>query len=145
MSSPQPPACPSPRNPLQCPHVVSGTRFTNLMPRLRPWPSAIGQMYRRPAWLVDRFNIRISETAPVFARQSGDTTLAPMMVFGLIPAFMRDRPKKKLLHNVPARRPSRNFPSFRDAVQRRRCLIPANGFYESTSPAAKSAIPLSSC
>ncbi len=90
---------------------------------------AIGQMYRRPPWLVDRFNIRISETAPVFARQAGETTLAPMM-FGLIPAFMRDRPKKKLMHNARSETIT-ELPSFRDAVRHRRCLIPANGFYES--------------
>lgn len=46
---------------------------------------AIGQIYRRPAWLVDRYNIRISEVAPVFAKQGTETTLAPMM-FGLAAA-----------------------------------------------------------
>jgi len=92
---------------------------------------AIGQMYRRPAWLVDRFNIRISEVAPVFARQGTETTLAPMM-FGLVPSFQRGNPKKKLLHNARSETVT-TLPSFREAVQRRRCLIPANGFYESVT------------
>jgi len=51
---------------------------------------AIGQMYRRPAWFVDRYNIRISEVAPVFTRQGTETTLAPMM-FGLVPSFQRGK------------------------------------------------------
>ncbi len=90
---------------------------------------AIAATYRRPDWLVDRYNIRISEVAPVFARQGTETTLAPMM-FGLVPSFQRGNPKKKLLHNARSETVT-TLPSFREAVQRRRCLIPANGFYDS--------------
>lgn len=90
---------------------------------------AIGHTYRQPSWVVDRYNIRISETAPVFARQDGETSLLPMM-FGLVPSFMRVSPKKKLLHNARSETIT-SLPSFREAVRIRRCLIPANGFYES--------------
>ena len=52
------------------------------------------------------------------------------MVFGLLPSFMRDSPKQKLLHNARSETVT-TLPSFREAVRYRRCLIPANGFYES--------------
>ncbi len=90
---------------------------------------AIGHAYRQPSWVVDRYNIRISETAPVFARQGEETSLLPMM-FGLVPSFMRDSPKKKLLHNARSETVT-ELKSFREAVLFRRCLIPACGFYES--------------
>jgi putative SOS response-associated peptidase YedK len=45
---------------------------------------------------------------------------------------VRANPKKKLLHNARSETIT-HLPSFREAVQRRRCLIPANGFYESVT------------
>jgi putative SOS response-associated peptidase YedK len=79
--------------------------------------------------VVDRYNIRISETAPVFTQQGGETSLLPMK-FGLVPPFMRDRPKRKLLHNARSETVT-ELKSFCVAVRFRRCLIPACGFYES--------------
>ncbi len=90
---------------------------------------AIAKIYKRPPWVTDRYNIRISEIAPVFAQRQGETDLLPMM-FGLVPSFQRGNPKKKLLHNARSETVT-TLPSFREAVQRRRCLIPANGFYDS--------------
>ena len=91
--------------------------------------TAIGQVFNLPSWVEDRYNIRISEIAPVFSRQGGETSLQPMS-FGLVPAFMRASPKRKLLHNARSETVT-ELKSFREAVLRRRCLIPANGFYES--------------
>lgn len=90
---------------------------------------AIGEAFNLPTWVEDRYNIRISETAPVFAKQGGETAIQPMM-FGLVPAFQRRSPKKKFLHNARSETVT-TLPSFREAVRYRRCLIPACGFYES--------------
>lgn len=84
-----------------------------------------------PDWVADRYNIRISEQAPVFYREEGRTRLGAMM-FGLVPGFQRGAAKKKLLHNARSETVTK-LPSFREAVKYRRCLIPANGFYDSVS------------
>jgi len=52
-----------------------------------------------------------------------------LMRWGLIPAWVKDPRKFTLLINARAET-VREKPAFRNAVVRRRCLIPADGYYE---------------
>jgi putative SOS response-associated peptidase YedK len=51
------------------------------------------------------------------------------MRWGLIPAFVKDPKTISLLFNARGETVNER-PAFRNAMKRRRCLIPANGFYE---------------
>jgi putative SOS response-associated peptidase YedK len=51
------------------------------------------------------------------------------MMWGLVPPFARGKPERPILANARSETVA-NLPSFRPAVERRRCLVPANGFYE---------------
>jgi putative SOS response-associated peptidase YedK len=90
---------------------------------------AISRIFNLPTWVENRYNIRISEVAPVFAIQDGDVCLEPM-TFGMVSPYAKEHGRKKLLHNARSETVTR-LHSFRDPVWYRRCLIPANGFYES--------------
>lgn len=73
-----------------------------------------------------RFNIAPGQSAPVVA-QDGRGRRAGLLTWGLIPGW-RDEPGKGLFN---ARSESvHEKPSFREAFERRRCLVPADGFYE---------------
>ena len=48
----------------------------------------------------------------------------------MIPSWVKDPRKFALLINAPAPRGFTEKPSFRAAIRRRRCLVPADGFYE---------------
>ena len=75
--------------------------------------------------LTPRFNI--APTQPVLTiRKLDQTTSASMVVWGLIPSWSSE-PKG----SINARSETlEEKPSFSDSFQRRRCLIPADGFYE---------------
>ena len=73
-----------------------------------------------------RYNIAPGQSAAVVAEDGKGRRLGPM-TWGLIPAW-KDPPKRPLIN---ARSESvETKPSFREAFARRRCLIPADGFYE---------------
>jgi putative SOS response-associated peptidase YedK len=78
--------------------------------------------------LAPRYNI--APTQPVAVRQTkdGKRKLA-MLRWGLIPAWATDLSIASKTFNARAET-IRVKPSFRDAFLRRRCLIPASGFYE---------------
>jgi putative SOS response-associated peptidase YedK len=75
--------------------------------------------------LIPRFNI--APTQPVLTiRKLDQTTSASMVVLGLIPSWSSE-PKG----SINARSETlEEKPSFSESFQRRRCLIPADGFYE---------------
>ena len=76
--------------------------------------------------LVPRYNIAPSQLAPVVAadRRGRRTGL---LTWGLVPGWV-DEPGEGMIN---ARVESvGELPSFREAIQRRRCLVPATGFYE---------------
>jgi putative SOS response-associated peptidase YedK len=52
------------------------------------------------------------------------------MTFGMVLPYAKEHGRKKLLHNARSETVT-SLRSFRDPVRYRRCLIPANGFYES--------------
>lgn len=83
-----------------------------------------------------RWNIAPDTLIPTLLGTSGTATLT-LARWGLIPHWAREFPK---LRPINARAESAaQKPYFRDAFRHRRCLIPANGFYEWAKPQAKTA------
>lgn len=75
-----------------------------------------------------RYNVAPTEPVPVVRMWEGKRQFA-LVRWGLIPAWVKDPRTFSLLIN--ARGESVNDkPAFRDAMKRRRCLFPADGFYE---------------
>jgi putative SOS response-associated peptidase YedK len=82
-----------------------------------------------------RYNVAPSQPIPVVRFANGKRQFA-LMRWGLIPAWVKD-PKKFSLP-VNARGESvLEKPAFRNAMRRRRCLIPADGFYDWQSGAPR--------
>ncbi len=76
--------------------------------------------------LVPRYNIAPSQLAPVVAADRHGRRVG-LLTWGLVPGWA-DEPGPGMIN---ARVESAaEKPSFREALDRRRCLVPANGFYE---------------
>ncbi len=74
-------------------------------------------------------NYNVAPTQTVMAIVSQDAGRYPgFFRWGLVPSWSRELPKFALI-NVRAETITEK-PSFRGGLQRRRCLVPANGFYE---------------
>ena len=82
-----------------------------------------------PGSYLPRWNI--PPTSPVLTvLKEGDTRIAGMMRWGLMSSRIRNsRSAPRLLFNARAETIDRR-PIFRNAFAGRRCLVPANGFYE---------------
>lgn len=80
-----------------------------------------------------RYNI--APTQPVaIVRQDVHANRAFRLVrWGLIPSWVKDTKKISTLINARAETAAEK-PSFRSALRHRRCLVPADGFYEWTGP-----------
>ena len=104
-------------------------RFT----QLRPWADLV-RLYRvtesapSPDW-PPRYNVAPTLDVPVLRlRQDGARLLEPMR-WGLVPYWSKNIAIGNRLINARAETLAEK-PAFRPALQRRRCLIPADGFYE---------------
>lgn len=75
-----------------------------------------------------RYNIAPTQPVPIVRRESGKRAFA-LVRWGLIPSWAKDPSKLPLLINARAETVLEK-PSFRTAIRRRRCLFPADGFYE---------------
>jgi putative SOS response-associated peptidase YedK len=73
------------------------------------------------------FNVAPTHSVGAAVRQQGQSYLG-FFRWGLIPSWSREIPKFALI-NARAETIMEK-PSFRSGLQRRRCLVPANGFYE---------------
>jgi putative SOS response-associated peptidase YedK len=72
-----------------------------------------------------RYNIAPSQSVPTIRRQSEDATLRlSLMRWGLIPSWSQGLSPRVGMIAAAGK------PAFRDALKARRCLIPADGFYE---------------
>jgi putative SOS response-associated peptidase YedK len=89
---------------------------------------ALGVLFAAPDWAGPRYNASLTATMPVVACASDGPAVRPMK-WGLVPQGEREKSRPRLLANARAETAGK-FPAFRKAVAERRCLVPANGFYE---------------
>jgi len=93
-------------------------------------PEAIRQFfqYSEQPNFPARYNVAPTQPIPIVRLAEGRRQFV-LLRWGLIPAWVKDPRAFSLLIN--ARGESVNDkPAFRNAMKRRRCLIPADGFYE---------------
>lgn len=75
-----------------------------------------------------RYNVAPTQIMPIVMQEQGQNQLR-LMRWGLIPAWSKDQSIGSRLIN--ARRESlAEKPAFKQALARRRCLVPADGYYE---------------
>ena len=87
-------------------------------------------------WWKARFNVAPTQPAPVVTLHDGVRTIE-MMRWGLVP-FWAGRDGKKAPLMINARKESLNAKAFfRDALATKRCLVPADGFFEWQRAAVK--------
>jgi len=93
-------------------------------------PETIRAFFRYPEQpnFPPRYNVAPTQPVPIVRLLENERHFA-LVRWGLIPAWVKDPRTFSLLIN--ARGDSVNEkPAFRNAMKRRRCLIPADGFYE---------------
>ena len=79
--------------------------------------------------IIPRFNIAPNAKIPVIRlREDGQRELIDMR-WGLVPIWSKPGEKLPLMINARAEMVS-SKPAFRDAFKRRRCIVPASGYYE---------------
>ena len=75
-----------------------------------------------------RYNVAPTQPIPVVRLDAGKRSFA-LLRWGFVPAWVKDPRTFSLLINARGESVL-DKPSFRNAMRRRRCLIPADGFYE---------------
>lgn len=77
-------------------------------------------------------NYNVAPTDPVYAvAEHGESRIVGTFGWGLVPHWSKDR--KKAARSINARAETLlDKPAFRDSFRKKRCLIPADGFYEWT-------------
>ncbi|PMB48316.1 hypothetical protein CEN41_01935 [Fischerella thermalis CCMEE 5330] len=80
-----------------------------------------------PSELAPRYNIAPTQPIPVITNQS--PRALTFVTWGLIPSWAKDTSMAAQLMNARAETLTEK-PSFRSAYKHRRCLVPADGFYE---------------
>ena len=83
-----------------------------------------------------RYNIAPTQAIAVVCLDETGARRFRLMRWGLLPAFVKDPKTFPTLINARSEE-ALSKPSFRNAVRYRRCLVPANGFYEWTGPKGK--------
>jgi putative SOS response-associated peptidase YedK len=93
-------------------------------------PAALRQIfgYLEQPNFPPRYNIAPTQPIPVVLVENGARHFR-LMRWGLIPAWVKDPRKFTVLINARAET-VREKPAFKNAIKRRRCLIPADGYYE---------------
>ena len=79
---------------------------------------------------MERYNIAPTQSMPVIVTPDGIRVMETMR-WGLIPSWVKDPETQSLLINARAET-IQEKPSFRSSFKSRRCLVPADGFYEWT-------------
>jgi len=90
--------------------------------------------------LAARFNVAPAQINPVVSHGEDASPQMRMMRWGMVPFWDKsDRPK---IAPINARSEEMmGKPMFKQAVQRRRCVVPADGFYEWKRPNDRTKIP----
>ena len=83
--------------------------------------------YREQPNFPPRYNIAPTQPVPVVRIDEGRRQFI-LMRWGFIPGWVKDPKDYPLVINVRSESASEK-PSFRAALTRRRCLMPADGFY----------------
>jgi putative SOS response-associated peptidase YedK len=93
-------------------------------------PEAIKALFRYQALpnFPPRFNVAPSQPIPIVRLADGKRQFA-LVRWGLLPSWVKDPKTFTLLINARGESVI-DKPAFRAAMKRRRCLIPADGFYE---------------
>ena len=93
-------------------------------------PEAIRQLfaYLEQPNFPPRYNIAPTQPVPIVRMAEGKRQLA-LVRWGLIPAWVKDPRTFSLVINARGESVL-DKPAFRNAMKRRRCLFPADGFYE---------------
>ena len=89
--------------------------------------------YRDTPNFPARYNIAPTQDVPVVCLDKEGNRIFRMMRWGLLPPFVKDPKTFPTLINARSEEVL-SKPSFRNAMKWRRCLIPADGFYEWTGP-----------
>src|SRR5712671_5352794 len=93
-------------------------------------PEALRRLFRyleQPNF-PPRYNIAPTQPVPVVRIAEGERHFA-LVRWGLVPSWVKDPRAFSLLINARAESIN-DKPAFRNAMKRRRCLVPADGFYE---------------
>lgn len=80
-----------------------------------------------------RWNVAPQSAVPVVHETREGERVATLMRWGLVPHWARDATIGHKLNNARSEGAA-DKPSFRQALRRRRCLLPASGFYEWQAP-----------
>ncbi len=93
-------------------------------------PEAIRALFRYPERpnFPPRYNVAPTQPVPVVRVVEGERHFA-LVRWGLIPAWVKDPKNFALLINARGET-LHDKPAFKNAIRRRRCLFPADGFYE---------------
>ena len=93
-------------------------------------PAAVGALFGYPEQpnFPPRYNVAPTQPIPLVRLVDGKRSFA-LMRWGLLPAWVKDPKTFSLLVNARGESVL-DKPAFRNAVRRRRCLIPADGFYD---------------
>lgn len=79
--------------------------------------------------LEPRYNVAPTQPVAVIRERNGTSRQLDLLRWGLIPSWANDPAIGNRLINARAESLT-DKPSFREAFERRRCLVPADGFYE---------------
>ena len=82
-----------------------------------------------PPELTPRYNIAPAQDIVAIRREAGGVRRAGLLRWGLVPSFAEDPAVGNRMINARAETVARK-PAFREPFQKRRCLVPADGFYE---------------
>lgn len=94
-------------------------------------PADVAAAFGLDEWTVfePRYNVAPSAEIPVVRRSPEGKRVLHLLRWGLVPHWAKDPAIGAKLNNARGETVAEK-PSFRDAFQRRRCLIPASGFFE---------------
>src|SRR5262245_15201453 len=92
--------------------------------------------YREAPNFPARYNVAPTQSVPVVCLDVDGARSFKLMRWGLLPRFVRDPKAGPPMINARSEGIGRKS-AFRDAFASRRCLLPADGFYEWTGPKGK--------
>ncbi|HWA09471.1 MAG TPA: SOS response-associated peptidase [Opitutaceae bacterium] len=89
---------------------------------------ALARKLAPPEWARPRYNVTLTHIMPVVAVGADGPEVRGMM-WGLVPFYERKKPQMRMLPNAKAETAT-TLSAFKQSTAKRRCLVPANGFYE---------------